>query len=404
MEIFMKKRIIALIAVTAMLIAACLFAGCNKTPPESDTPPEVQNPTLVLDASNISNYVIVRPDEDEVKDSELYTKLTTGINKALGVRPKVESDFLYGDQVAGEFEILFGETNREESVEIYKDLKYNDFVITVKGSKVIIAGGCVESRAAAVDYFLKNFVKEGAISVSEYEYNATYAKSDITISGVSITKYSLVYAAKDSVTAVNILKNEIGKTCGYRIPVLKHNAPKTDYEIAVGATNRNQGISCDYYTYKIGTTGAIVHLDAYDTYALNAGARHIAESLTTATGDLTLESFAYDYKIPTNTELTENIDLLYMRWAESWQPPEGMLDYNAKKNAIVNVSALNVFEDGAVVDLATLVEKRIVRKPLDGLKVLGNGELTKKITVKATVFSATAKEKIEAAGGKIEEV
>ena len=72
--------------------------------------------------------------------------------------------------------------------------------------------------------------------------------------------------------------------------------------------------------------------------------------------------------------------------------------------ATVNVSALNVFEDGAVVDLETLVAKRIVRKSLDGLKVLGGGELTKKITVKATVFSATAKEKIEAAGGKTEEV
>ena len=72
--------------------------------------------------------------------------------------------------------------------------------------------------------------------------------------------------------------------------------------------------------------------------------------------------------------------------------------------AIVNVSALNVFEDGAVVDLAALIEKKIVRKSLDGLKVLGNGEVTKKLTVKATVFSATAKEKIEAAGGKIEVV
>ena len=85
-------------------------------------------------------------------------------------------------------------------------------------------------------------------------------------------------------------------------------------------------------------------------------------------------------------------------------PKRGFNNKFAVNYAIVNVSALNVFEDGAVVDLATLVEKRIVRKPLDGLKVLGNGELTKKITVKATVFSATAKEKIEAAGGKIEEV
>ena len=72
--------------------------------------------------------------------------------------------------------------------------------------------------------------------------------------------------------------------------------------------------------------------------------------------------------------------------------------------AIVNVAALNVFEDGAVVDLAALLEKKIVRKANDGLKVLGNGELSKKLTVKATIFSASAKEKIEAAGGKIEEV
>ena len=76
----------------------------------------------------------------------------------------------------------------------------------------------------------------------------------------------------------------------------------------------------------------------------------------------------------------------------------------AKVYAIVNVDALNVFEDGAVVDLEALLAKKIVRKANDGLKVLGNGELTKKLTVKASVFSATAKEKIEAVGGKTEEV
>lgn len=85
-------------------------------------------------------------------------------------------------------------------------------------------------------------------------------------------------------------------------------------------------------------------------------------------------------------------------------PKRGFTNRFATNYAIVNVSALNVFEDGAVVDLETLLVKKIVRKSLDGLKVLGNGEITKKLTVKATVFSATAKEKIEAAGGKIEVV
>ena len=85
-------------------------------------------------------------------------------------------------------------------------------------------------------------------------------------------------------------------------------------------------------------------------------------------------------------------------------PKRGFKNRFAVNYSIVNVAALNKFEDGAVVDLEALIAKKIVRKPLDGLKVLGNGELTKKLTVKATVFSATAKEKIEAAGGKTEVV
>ena len=85
-------------------------------------------------------------------------------------------------------------------------------------------------------------------------------------------------------------------------------------------------------------------------------------------------------------------------------PKRGFKNRCAVNYAIVNVAALNKFEDGAVVDLDALVAAKLVRKELDGLKVLGNGELTKKLTVKATVFSATAKEKIEAVGGKTEEV
>ncbi len=72
--------------------------------------------------------------------------------------------------------------------------------------------------------------------------------------------------------------------------------------------------------------------------------------------------------------------------------------------ATINVSDLNRFEDGAIVDIQTLLDARVIRKAQDGLKVLGNGELTKKLTVKAAKFSAAAKEKIEAAGGSCEEV
>ena len=85
-------------------------------------------------------------------------------------------------------------------------------------------------------------------------------------------------------------------------------------------------------------------------------------------------------------------------------PKRGFNNRFAINYVTVNVSELNVFENGAVVDLEALLAKKIVRKSLDGLKVLGDGELTKSLTVKAAAFSATAKEKITAAGGQAEEV
>ena len=83
-------------------------------------------------------------------------------------------------------------------------------------------------------------------------------------------------------------------------------------------------------------------------------------------------------------------------------PKRGFYNKFAKNYAIVNVEVLNVFEDGAVVDETALLENGVIAKVCDGVKVLGRGELGKKLTVKANIFSETAKGKIEAAGGKIE--
>lgn len=83
-------------------------------------------------------------------------------------------------------------------------------------------------------------------------------------------------------------------------------------------------------------------------------------------------------------------------------PKRGFNNKFAKHYAIVNVSDLNQFNDGDTINLAVLMETGLVTKALDGLKVLGNGEITKKITVEAKIFSQAAKEKIEAAGGKTE--
>ena len=83
-------------------------------------------------------------------------------------------------------------------------------------------------------------------------------------------------------------------------------------------------------------------------------------------------------------------------------PKRGFNNIFAKEIATVNVSALNMFEDGATVDIEALVNAGLVKKALDGVKVLGNGELSKKLTVKVNAYSDAAKQKIEAVGGKAE--
>ena len=85
-------------------------------------------------------------------------------------------------------------------------------------------------------------------------------------------------------------------------------------------------------------------------------------------------------------------------------PKRGFTNIFAKEYATINVAALNVFEDGSVVTAEALLEMGLIKKVLDGVKVLGGGELEKKLTVNVAKVTASAKEKIEAAGGKAEVV
>lgn len=83
-------------------------------------------------------------------------------------------------------------------------------------------------------------------------------------------------------------------------------------------------------------------------------------------------------------------------------PKRGFKNYNYKKIIGINVSKLDVFENGTEVTVETLIEAGIVKNPRDGVKILGDGELTKKLTVKVNAFSKSAEEKITAAGGTCE--
>ncbi len=83
-------------------------------------------------------------------------------------------------------------------------------------------------------------------------------------------------------------------------------------------------------------------------------------------------------------------------------PKRGFKNRNRKEIVGINISALEVFDDGSTVDVQTLMDRGIVKNPKDGVKILGNGELTKKLNVKANAFSASAAERIQELGGTAE--
>ncbi len=85
-------------------------------------------------------------------------------------------------------------------------------------------------------------------------------------------------------------------------------------------------------------------------------------------------------------------------------PKRGFVNIFAKEYAAINVSKLDSFDNGAVIDANALIEAGVIKKELCGIKILGNGEISKKLTVKAAKFTKTAEEKIKAAGGSIEVV
>lgn len=85
-------------------------------------------------------------------------------------------------------------------------------------------------------------------------------------------------------------------------------------------------------------------------------------------------------------------------------PKRGFTNRNSKDIVAVNVDVLEVFDNDAVVTIENLIERGIIKNPRDGVKILGNGDLTKKLTVQVNAFSEGAKEKIEALGGKAEVV
>ena len=204
----MMKKILTLIIFFVLAVSIC---SCGKDavikgdPTPSYTVDEHGRPIIhTIYIENIADYTVVRSDTSSNTIRAMASDLRTAISDYIGSQIKVGTD--YGTK--GEYEILLGETNRPESKRAIEGLGYNDYVIKLDGSKIVIAGGSEASLVKAMDEFLENFMFEGMVVVPNGEgllYSPNYKFEKISVDGKDISEFK-VYSTNADASALFVQK------------------------------------------------------------------------------------------------------------------------------------------------------------------------------------------------------
>lgn len=250
----MKKapfsRFLCLLLALLMLTACFGCAGCDRGGGEEDTTaetePATEAPPRVLDLTDAAaKFVVVRPDEASDEVIEAAKKVRDRLKNSLGMTDvQLKSDFVTdtpGFREA-EYEILIGDCDRESTRAAAQTLRYKDYVITVTGTKVVILGGSDSATSAAVSYFLTYLLGDGKLTEGElYRLSANYAVSSLTLNGVDISRYTLVYpstAKNKYVGAVAAINDRLRALSGQTLKAVPSNGTPGEYEIQLGDCKR----------------------------------------------------------------------------------------------------------------------------------------------------------------------
>ena len=210
------------------------------TEPE-ETEPEVTEKILSLDA----RYVIIRPEScsNDVKDAAMALK--NALSDAIGESISVKEDYLYGDSQPDQYEILIGQTNRDESLAAIAGLKYNDYTVAIAGDKLVITAYTDENLLVAVEY-VKGLIENAGECVEFKESDqktvvAEYQLDQVKFGETSLEGYSIVYPSKGGSVIESYayqLQAKVLELSGILLPVKKDTKDETDKEILLGNTNR----------------------------------------------------------------------------------------------------------------------------------------------------------------------
>ena len=260
----MKKYLAFILSVIFILsaFAGCTTSGGNETDP-TDTPevtpeetPEATEPkkeSLTLTSDGKCEYTVIRSSHASSTVKDASVTLKNALSEAIGGNPvSISEDFLTSNAKPGQYEILVGNTNREESKKALEGLRYHDYIISIDGSKLVINAVSDDGVIAAVKYVVELIkASEGDIVFSHEDqlfYDHEYKYDEIKIGDVSVKDYKIVYPSKAGVTAKTsaiLLQSKILELCGEELDVVSDVKAAGEKEILVGQTNRAESTKVD---------------------------------------------------------------------------------------------------------------------------------------------------------------
>ena len=261
----MKKFLALMLSVICVLslLAGCTPADGGGTTEPTDSPeetPEATEPkkdSLNLTSNGKCEYTIVRPSNSSEVVKNASVALKNALSEAIGGNMvSISEDFLTSTQKPGQFEILVGQTNREESKKAIEGLMYHDYVISIEGSKLVINSINDDGVDEAVNQVVELIKAADGDVVFSHEdqifYDHEYKYDDIKIGDASIADYTIVYAAAGGANVkagAVALQNKILELCGAQIPMVSDAKSATEKEILVGQTKRDESQGIDVSTF-----------------------------------------------------------------------------------------------------------------------------------------------------------
>ncbi len=271
------------LALAMLSSLGCMLLACDSDLPAdtsadisdntTEAPVETEPSMSPILISDLAKYVLIRPDKvsDGLRDkiTAFYQRLSNNYGIA-----DYRGDF-YKEGVPiyeiGEYEILVGQTNRPETAQFLSELKYNDFGYAQIGNKIVIAGHSDSATMKAMDEFSFMVInnkkpEEGVFYKSEYDYcvKLSYSVESIFIGDTAIEDFAIVYPAKNGNSeriAAEKIAEVIALTSGIVMNVVSDESQASEYEIILGATNRNTADEISAMSSKLGDTESVIKYD-----------------------------------------------------------------------------------------------------------------------------------------------